>query len=114
MILITPCNFLYTGMRKDFHQLGLLGEVLWLQQKTDAYSLIASMSEVDFLQLKLYLNSRHWKSAKRIAAEKKFVSEVRAAEESVKHGNYATLQDFIYDLFGVEMRSRESNDYRGE
>lgn len=59
--------------------------------KAGVYSLIESMSDVDFSLLKGFLNSSFEKTAKRKAAEKRFVSEVTAAEKSVEEGNYVTL-----------------------
>ena len=61
--------------------------------KDDAYSMIEAMSDVDFSELKVYLNTSFGKSKKRIEAEKRFVEEVKAAEESVKQGNYVTLSE---------------------
>ncbi len=66
--------------------------------KADAYSLIESMSDVDFSLLKGFLNNSFGKTDKRKAAEKRFVSEVTAAEKSVKEGNYVTLGDLHKNL----------------
>ncbi len=66
--------------------------------KADAYSLIESMSDVDFSLLKGFLNSSFGKSAKRKAAEKRFISEVTAAEKSVEEGNYVTLEELHKNL----------------
>ncbi len=60
--------------------------------KDDAYSMIEAMSEDDFLQLKVFLNSSFEKSEKKVKAEKRFVSEVKTAEEAVKNGNYVSLE----------------------
>lgn len=68
--------------------------------KKDVYSMIDSMSEVDFSRLCVYLNSVFEKSDKRIAAEERFVSEVKAAEKSVAQGNYVTLAQ-LHENLGV-------------
>ena len=61
--------------------------------KADAYYMIESMSDVDFSELKVFLNTTFGKGKKRLDAEQKFVSEVKEAEESVKNGNYVTLKE---------------------
>ena len=68
--------------------------------RNDALSMINSMSDVDFSRLCEYLNSFFEKSEKRKAAEARFVSEVKAAEESVAKGNYVTL-DQLHEKLGV-------------
>lgn len=68
--------------------------------KKDAYLMIDSMSEVDFSQLCNFLNSFFDNTDKRKAAEKRFVSEVKAAEESVAKGNYVTLEQ-LHENLGV-------------
>ena len=68
--------------------------------KADAYTLIESMSDVDFSKLCIYLNSSYGKTEKRILAEKKFVEEVKAAEKSVEEGNYVTLSQ-MHEYLGV-------------
>ena len=62
-----------------------------LATKNDVYSMIESMSEVDFSQLCVYLNSFFDNANKKKIAEERFISEVKAAEESVAKGNYVTL-----------------------
>ena len=61
--------------------------------KDDAYSLIEAMSEDDFSELKIFLNTSFGKSKKRIDAENRFVSDVKEAEESVRKGNYVSLKE---------------------
>ena len=61
--------------------------------KDDAYSLIEAMSEDDFFELKVFLNTSFGKSKKRIDAENRFVSDVKEAEESVRKGNYVSLKE---------------------
>ena len=61
--------------------------------KDDAYSMIEAMSEDDFLQLKVFLNSSFGKSKKRVKAEERFVSEVKTAEEAVRNGKYVSLEE---------------------
>jgi len=61
--------------------------------KDDAYSLIEAMSEDDFSELKVFLNTSFGKSKKRIDAENRFVSDVKEAEESVRKGNYVSLKE---------------------
>ena len=60
--------------------------------KDDAYSMIEAVSENDFSELKVFLNTSFGKTKKRIDAENRFVSEVKEAEESVKKGNYVSLK----------------------
>lgn len=69
--------------------------------KADAYSLIDGMSDVDFSKLRIFLNMFYGKSENRIEAEKRFVAEVKAAEESVKDGNYVTFEELL-EFFGME------------
>ena len=61
--------------------------------KDDAYSMIEAMSEDDFSELKVFLNTSFGKSKKRIDAENRFVSDVKEAEESVRKGNYISLKE---------------------
>lgn len=61
--------------------------------KDDAYSMIEAMSEDDFSELKVFLNTSFGKSKKRIDAENRFVSDVKEAEESVREGNYVSLKE---------------------
>ena len=61
--------------------------------KDDAYSMIEAMSEDDFSELKVFLNTSFGKSKKRIDAENRFVSDVKEAEESVRKGNYVSLKE---------------------
>ena len=68
--------------------------------KSDAYSMIEAMSDTDFNALRDFLNSTFGKSKKRMAAEKKFVAEVSAAEKSVDEGNYVTLSE-LHEFLGV-------------
>ena len=65
--------------------------------KDDAYSLIEAMSEDDFSELKIFLNTSFGKSKKRIDAENRFVSDVKEAEESVRKGNYVSLKE-LYSI----------------
>ena len=62
--------------------------------------MIDSMSDVEFSRLCIYLNSSFIKTEKRKAAEERFVSEVKAAEESVARGNYVTLEQ-LHENLGV-------------
>lgn len=71
-----------------------------LATKNDVYSMIESMSEVDFSQLCIYLDSFFDKANKKKIAEERFVSEVKAAEESVAKGNYVNLSQ-LHDNLGV-------------
>ena len=68
--------------------------------KSEALSLIESMSDVDFSKLCVFLNKSFSKDASRKQAEEKFVSEVHEAEESVAKGNYVTLSQ-LHDFLGV-------------
>ncbi|MCR5054105.1 MAG: hypothetical protein K6A69_04615 [Lachnospiraceae bacterium] len=68
--------------------------------KSDAYSMIDTMTESDFTKLCAFLNTAFEKNAKRKAAEERFISEVRAAEESVANGNYVTLEQ-LHENLGV-------------
>ena len=61
--------------------------------KDDAYSMIEAMSEDDFSELKVFLNTSFGKSKKRIDVENRFVSDVKEAEESVRKGNYVSLKE---------------------
>ena len=65
--------------------------------KDDAYSMIEAMSEDDFSELKVFLNTSFGKSKKRIDAENRFVSDVKEAEESVRKGNYVSLKE-LYSI----------------
>ena len=68
--------------------------------KSDAYSMIDTMTESDFTKLCAFLNTAFEKNTKRKAAEERFISEVRAAEESVANGNYVTLEQ-LHENLGV-------------
>ncbi len=68
--------------------------------KNDACSMINTMSDSDFMKLCSFLNTAFEKSAKRKAAEERFVAEVKAAEESVARGNYVTLEQ-LHENLGV-------------
>ena len=70
--------------------------------KKDAYSLIDSMSETEFAHFCTLMNST-FKSEKRKASEKRFVEEVKAAEESVANGHYVTLSQ-LQEFLGVNAR----------
>ncbi len=67
--------------------------------RADAYSMIESMSDVDFDTLRDFMNST-FKQKKRIVAEKRFVAEISAAERSVDEGNYVTLSE-LHEFLGV-------------
>ena len=71
----------------------LSGDDSMVATKDDAYSMIEAMSEDDFSELKVFLNTSFGKSKKRIDAENRFVSEVKEAEESVRKGNYVSLKE---------------------
>ena len=71
-----------------------------ISTKADAYSMIEAMSDVDFSELRELLNSFQKKNEKRIAAEKRFIEEVTAAEKSVNEGNYITLSN-LHEFLGV-------------
>ena len=76
----------------------MLGVKVMVATKKDVHSLIDKMSDVDFSKLCIYLNNSFEKSHKRISAERKFVEEVRAAENSVARGNFvesAQLHEFL-------------------
>ena len=68
--------------------------------KNDVRYLIDTMSDKDFLRLCDFLNATFIQDDKRKAAEERFVSEVKAAEESVARGNYVTLSQ-LHDYLGV-------------
>ena len=70
----------------------LCGDDGMVATKDDAYSMIEAVSENDFSELKVFLNTSFGKTKKRIDAENRFVSEVKEAEESVKKGNYVSLK----------------------
>lgn len=72
-----------------------------ITSRKDARNFIDTMSDMDFTILCDILNVRFGeKTDQRIAAEKKFVSEVKKAEDSVKAGNYVTLEQ-MHDILGV-------------
>lgn len=76
----------------------MLGVNIMVATRKDVHFLIDTMSDVDFSKLCIYLNSSFEKSAERISAEKRFVEEVRAAENSVARGNFvesAQLHEFL-------------------
>lgn len=68
--------------------------------KSDACAFIESMTDIDFSKLCMFLNTAFEKSAERQAAEKLFIKEVKAAEESVAQGNYVTLSQ-LHEFLGV-------------
>ncbi|MCR5012750.1 MAG: hypothetical protein K6A72_10425 [Lachnospiraceae bacterium] len=68
--------------------------------KSDAHSMIETMSATDFSVLRDILNSTFEKSNKRLFVEKTFVAEVSAAEKSVDEGNYVTLSE-LREFLGV-------------
>lgn len=68
--------------------------------KKEACSFIESMTEMDFSKLCIFLNTSFEKTPERKAAEKRFVHEVKAAEESVACGNYVTLSQ-LHEFLGV-------------
>ena len=68
--------------------------------KNDAYAFIESMTDMDFSKLCIFLNTAFDKSDERQAAEKRFIEEVKAAEESVAQGNYVTLSQ-LHEFLGV-------------
>jgi len=71
----------------------MTGGLVMVTTKKEAHSLIDNMSDNDFSKLCDYLNTSLDKTATRKAAEERFVSEVKAAEESVAKGNYVTLSE---------------------
>ena len=72
-----------------------------ITSRKDARNFIDTMSDMDFTILCDILNVRFGeKTDQRIAAEEKFVSEVKKAEDSVKAGNYVTLEQ-MHDILGV-------------
>ena len=72
-----------------------------ITSRKDARNFIDTMSDMDFTILCDILNVRFGeKTDQRIAAEKKFVSDVKKAEDSVKAGNYVTLEQ-MHDILGV-------------
>ncbi|MBE5857640.1 MAG: hypothetical protein E7296_08790 [Lachnospiraceae bacterium] len=77
-----------------------MGELAMVSTKSDVYSLIESMSDTDFSELCVYLNSTYDKAEKRRQAEERFVSEVKAAETSVSEGNYISLSQ-LHEFLNV-------------
>ena len=66
--------------------------------KKEAMNLVESMTDIEIVQLCNYLNNTFLKESKRKLAEKKFIDEVKAAEESVSNGNFVTstqLHEFL-------------------
>ena len=61
--------------------------------KEEAYSMIESMSDVDFSELKVFFKYYIRKGKEKTQCWTKFVSDVKEAEESVKNGNYVTLKE---------------------
>ena len=68
--------------------------------KKEAMNLVESMTDGEFVQLCNYLNNTFLKESKRKLAEKKFIAEVKAAEESVANGNYVTSAQ-LHEFLGV-------------
>ena len=78
----------------------MMGGATMVATRKDAVSLIDTMSDSDFAQLCIFLNNTIAKTDKRKNAENKFISEVKAAEESVANGNYVTLEE-LHKFLGV-------------
>lgn len=78
----------------------MIGGATMVATRKDAVSLIDTMSDSDFAQLCIFLNKTIAKTEKRKNAENKFISEVKAAEESVANGNYVTLEE-LHKFLGV-------------
>ena len=78
----------------------MMGGIGMVATKKDAYALIDSMTDVDLSKWWVYLNASFEKSPERIAAEQRFVQEVKAAEESVASGNCVTLPQ-LHEFLGV-------------
>lgn len=66
--------------------------------KAEAKDYISSMSDVEFSYLCDFINTNLLKTESRKAAEKRLVSEVKAAEKSVAEGNYVTLSELKASL----------------
>ena len=67
--------------------------------KADAWDMINTMTEFEFSELCIFLNIT-LESLKRKKAEARFVSEIKAAEESVAKGNYVTSEE-MHKFLGV-------------
>lgn len=78
----------------------MLGGACMINTKTDACDMINAMSDVEFSQVREFLNEDFFKSAKKKVAEVKFIAEIKAAEESVANGNYVTSSE-IHEFLGV-------------
>lgn len=68
--------------------------------KEEAMNLIESMTDIEIVQLCNYLNNTFLKESKQKSAEKKFIAEVKAAEESVSNGNFVTSIQ-LHEFLGV-------------
>lgn len=68
--------------------------------KKEAMNLIESMTDIEIVQLCNYLNNTFLKESKQKSAEKKFIAEVKAAEESVSNGNFVTSIQ-LHEFLGV-------------
>lgn len=68
--------------------------------KKEAMNLVESMTDIEIVQLCNYLNNTFLKESKRKLAEKKFIAEVKAAEESVSNGNFVTSTQ-LHEFLGV-------------
>jgi hypothetical protein len=61
--------------------------------KSEAREFISAMSDSDFANLCELLNTKFGKkSEQRLAAERKFVNEVKKAEDEVEKGNYVNSE----------------------
>jgi hypothetical protein len=62
--------------------------------KSEAREFISSMSDSDFSYLCELLNTKFGKkSEQRLVAERKFVNEVKLAEDEVEKGNYVNSKE---------------------
>lgn len=68
--------------------------------KKEAMNLVESMTDIEIVQLCNYLNNTFLKESKRQLAEKKFIAEVKEAEESVSNGNFVTSTQ-LHEFLGV-------------
>ena len=68
--------------------------------KKEAMTLIESMTDIEIVQLCNYLNNTFLKESKQKSAEKKFIAEVKVAEESMSNGNFVTSIQ-LHEFLGV-------------
>ncbi len=72
-----------------------------ISTRKEVRNMIDNMSDIDFTVLCDIINLRFGeKTENRIANEKRFVSEIKEAENSVNAGNYVTLSE-MHKILGV-------------